>query len=157
MKRVLSGNSLAKMYPSTDIDQMKYSSSKHQTTLLSENCIVDTIKVGRFATRAKHYVNDPKKVEDILYKLSETLMNENELSPSCDRSLGHVRNWSVSSNLSILNDDGTFGAESPPHIASYDIQPKGGDKLFSSMHSVPIPPTAPGDEESSDYGSFDEE
>eukprot|EP01083_Nonionella_stella_P209594 759630_1 len=165
MARVMSAKSLAKMYPATDVDQVRYHSShaSHQH-FLADDCVVDTIKVGRYATRAKHYVANNRKVEDILVRLCAA--EDKSSTPS--GLLGSKRNWSVSENLHMLAAD-EDAASNVPNIGDYDaMEVKGGDKLFNpiSIHdnnNPPIPPTAPvsfaaaADQNSSDYGSFDEE
>jgi len=181
LPRIGSANSLAKMYPSTDTDQIKYSSKSQieltKTNLISTNCIIDTIKVGRFATRAKHYLNDSKKVEELLYKLSQTIdqddVKNNNKIDSDIRNLSSIRNWSVNSDLSKLNEyDDILTSQSP--INNNIIIDRGGggaDKLFGSLHDndisisaapsdIPptaLPPTSILDNEGSDYGSFDDE
>jgi len=157
LRRGGSSSSLAKMYPNTDTDQVKFTKQDHtenelsKTHELSSNAIVHTIKVGRYATRANHYVADHRKVEDILFRLSQIVINSNEATPmtgspkEATGSLAAMRNWSVGSDLARLSVDLPVNTDeialhrtnmgglvaASPDLADIGL---GGDKLFNPMH-----------------------
>lgn len=136
---------LSKMYPSTNKNKIKYnsklSSKRESVSLLSSNCSVETIKVGRYATRAKHYIADNKKVEDILWRLSQTVIADNSASPPSEKSFN--RNWSVGSDLSTLN------------LINYDAPPPPPTTIPPTAAAAFINLNNDNSNGSSEYGSFD--
>ena len=102
-------------------------------------------QVDRYATRAMHYVAS-EKVQDILVRLSQTTGSV-EADNSMSDLMASKRNWSVNSNLSMLNHDSDSERDQTLMTGSPGLDAGG----------LAIPPTYDSNHSSTDYGSFDDE